>query len=84
MILEIDCAIASGTLSINKFLDKCRHRTRDIVIEHPETEVYQAVKLQANGGAAVNTDSLINHDEAIAIPVVFEGDLDEINWLPSS
>ena len=80
MILEIDGAIASGALSINKYLDQSRHRTRDIVIEHPEASVYQAVKLQANAGASVDVGSNLNHESAIAIPVIFEGDLDDIDW----
>ena len=80
MILEIDLAIASGALSINKYLDQNRHRARDIEIKHPETLVYEAVKLQANGGAAVATQSQVNDDDAIAIPVFFEGDLDDLDW----
>lgn len=80
MITEIDTAIATGTLSINKYLDKSRHRTRNIDIEHPETHVYQTVKAQANGGAAVNTESESDHDEAIAIPMIFDGDLAQIDW----
>ena len=80
MINEIDRAIASGTLSINKFLDKCRHRTRDIIIKHPEASVYQAVKLQANAGASINTELELDDESTIAIPVIFEGDLDDIDW----
>lgn len=80
MILEIDLAIASGTLSINKYLDKCRHRTRDIEISHPEAKVYEAVKTQANAGASVDVDSNLSDESAIAIPVIFEGDLDDIDW----
>ena len=67
MILEIDLAIASGALSINKYLDKDRNRARDIHIEHPETNVYQAVKLQANAGVTVEIDSQSDDDEAMAI-----------------
>lgn len=80
MITEIDKAIANGVLSINKYLDKSRNRARDIDIEHPETHVYQAVKAQANAGAAVNTDSQSDDESAISMPVFFEGDLDEIDW----
>jgi hypothetical protein len=80
MITEIDTAIANGVLSINKYLDKSRHRTRDIDIKHPEINVYQAVKAQANGGAAVHTSSQIDDEQTIAMPEIFEGNLDEINW----
>lgn len=80
MILEIDKAIASGTLSINQVLDKDYHRARDIHIKHPQASVYKAVKLQANSGAAVHTDSELDDHEAIAMPLIFEGDLDEIDW----
>ena len=80
MIREIDSAIASGTLSINKVLDKSRHRTRDIDIEHPETQVYHAVKLQANAGTAITTDSHVDDESAIAIPTIFDGDLADLDW----
>jgi hypothetical protein len=80
MITEIDKAIASGCLSINKILDQSRHRTRDLCIEHPESNVYQAVKLQANAGAAVKINSQIDLDSAIAMPVIFDGDLDDFDW----
>lgn len=80
MIKEIDRAIASGALSINKFLDKSRHRTRNIDIEHPEAQVYKAVRLQANQGTSVNTESELDDQSAIAIPVIFNDDLDEIDW----
>ena len=74
MILEIDKAIASGALSINKFLDKSRHCARDIGIEHPEIKVYQAVKLQANIGSSVENRLELDEDKAIAIPMIFDGD----------
>jgi hypothetical protein len=80
MITAIDQAIASGALSINKYLDQHRHRTRDIIIQHPEAKVYEAVKHQANGGAAVYLDAEIDDHEAIAIPVFFDGDLAQIDW----
>jgi hypothetical protein len=80
MIKEIDKAIASGCLSINKIFDKSRNRSRDVDIEHPETHVYQAVKLQANAGAAVKTESTFDAESAIAIPVIFDGDLDDLDW----
>jgi len=80
MINEVDNAIASGTLSINKYLDQDRHRSRDIDIKHPETKIYEAVKLQANGGVTVDNNSNTNDNDAIAIPVFFDGDLDQIDW----
>ena len=80
MISEIDLAIASGTLSINKYLDKNRHRARDIEIEHPEFKVYQAVKLQANGSAAIRTDSQIDDESALAIATVFDDVFDDLDW----
>ena len=84
MIKEIDSAIASGALSINKVLDKSRHRARDIDIEHPEAKVYEAVKAQANLGSQVNTESQSDNfdddDEAIAKLQVYEGDLSELDW----
>ena len=47
---------------------------------HPEASVYQAVKLQANAGTAVDTESQSHEHSAIAMPEIFEGNLDEINW----
>ena len=66
MIQQIDSAIVLCALSINKYLDKDRNRARDIHIEHPETNVYQAVKLQANAGVTVEIDSQSNDESAIA------------------
>jgi hypothetical protein len=80
MIKEIDKAIASGCLSINKIFDKSRNRSRGVDIEHAETHVYQAVKLQDNAGAAVETESTFDAESAIAIPVIFDGDLDDLDW----
>jgi len=81
MIKEIDSAISSGALSINNYLDKYRHRSRDIDIEHPEAKVYEAVKLQANAGTGVNLEfELSDDDDAIAIPVFFDGNLDDLDW----
>ena len=76
MIQQIDSAIASGALSINKHLDKDRNRARDIDIEHSETKVYQMVKLQANGGVTVEIDSQSDDDEAIDLSTVF----DDLDW----
>lgn len=68
MIVTIDKIIASGAHSINKVLDKDRHRERDLGINHPEAEVYQAVKKQANFSAGVinniNADN-IDFDDAL-------------------
>lgn len=80
MILEIDKAIASGALSINKYLDKSRNRARDIEISHPEAQVYKAVKTQANAGAAVNTEFNLDDEGAIAIPEIFDDVLDDLDW----
>lgn len=80
MIFEIDGAIASGNLLINKILDKNRHRARDIDIQHPENKVYQAVKLQANLGSDVEIESKLDDDDAIANYKIFDGDLAEIDW----
>ena len=80
MITEIDSAIASGALSINKVLDKSRHRARDIDIEHSEAKVYEAVKTQANGGAAVDTESKSDEAIAIAIAEIFDDDLADFDW----
>jgi hypothetical protein len=71
MITEIDKAIAKGALSINKILDQSRHRTRNISIEHPESKVYQAVRLQANDGVSVKTESQLDEQSAIAISAIF-------------
>ena len=57
MIKTIDSIIASGSLSINKELDKDRHRIRDIDISHPENKVYEIAKQQANKRA--NLDNTI-------------------------
>ena len=80
MIIEIDCAIALGALSINKYLDKSRNRARDISIKHPEASVYHAVKAQANGGVPMEIDSHSDDESAIAIPVIFDDVLDDIDW----
>lgn len=56
MIETIDKIIASGAHSINNVLDKSEHRGRDLGINHPEAEVYQAVKKQANFTAETNSD----------------------------
>ena len=83
MIKEIDKIIGFGELSINKVLDKSRHRTRDIHIEHPEAKVYEAVKTQANLSSQVNLDSQgdrFDNDEAIAKLEIFDGDLADIDW----
>lgn len=56
------------------------NRTRDLCIEHPASNVYQAVKLQANAGAAIKINSQIDLDSAIAMPVIFDGDLDNLDW----
>ena len=79
MIIEIDMAIASGTLSINQVLDKNYHRTRNIDIKHPEASVYEAVKLQANRGTGIEVEAK-SVDEDIAIPVFFDGDLEDVDW----
>ena len=80
MIKEIDKAIGSGALSINKYLDKSRNRARDINIEHPEIQVYDAVKAQANLGSDINIDLESDDDELSGIPVTFNGDLSQIEW----
>ena len=76
MIQQIDSAIVLCALSINKYLDKDRNRARDFKIEHPETSVYHAVKLQANGGVPMEINFQSDDDEAINLSSVF----DEIDW----
>lgn len=44
MILTIDRIIASGAHSVNKALNKDRHRVRDLEFVHPESVVHQLVK----------------------------------------
>ena len=80
MISEIDRAIAMETLSINKYLDRNRHRARDIEIGHPEFKVYQAVKLQANGSAAIRTNSQLDDESALTLATVFDEVFDQIDW----
>ena len=86
MIAEIDSAVASGTLSINKYFDKSKYldkslnRARDISIKNPEASVYHAVKAQANDGVTVEIDSHSDDESAIAIPVIFDDVLDDLDW----
>jgi cystathionine beta-lyase/cystathionine gamma-synthase len=42
------------------------NRTRDLCIEHPANNVYQAVKLQANASAALKINSQIDLDSTFA------------------
>ena len=58
MINTIDEIISTGANSINDVLDKYDNRARDIHIEHAESQIYQAVKLQANEGVQINTEAL--------------------------
>ena len=63
MINTIDSIIARGSLSINKELDKDRHRIRDINIEHQESKVYEIVKQQANHSSNVDTTVVESDNE---------------------
>ena len=63
MINTIDSIIARGSLSINKELDKDRHRIRDINIEHQESKVYEIVKQQANHSSNVDTSVVESDNE---------------------
>ena len=67
MIVTIDKIIASGEHYINRVLDKSKHRGRDLSINHPEAEVYQLVKQQANQGLKIdlniNTEEIDLSDE---------------------
>ena len=80
MIKTIDEIISTGALSINEVLDKYDHRARDINIEHPESLVYEVVKIQANEGVQVNNSFDDEGNYEITIPSVYEGDLDDIDW----
>ena len=74
MICTIDEIIATGALSINKVLDKSRNRVRDIDITHPESQIYQAVKQQANDG--VSDEYIISDLEySDSTPVEYDGEL---------
>ena len=79
MIKTIDQIIANGALSINKELDNDRNRARDIDISHPETKVYEAVKLQANSGTNVRDESEHEHQYEDGLPIIFDGDLSDID-----
>lgn len=78
MIKTIDQIVANGALSINKMLDSDRNRARDIDISHPETKVYEAVKLQANNGINVRDESEHEHQYENGLPIIFDGDLSDI------
>lgn len=56
MIKTIDEIIATGAHSINQDLDRHGNRARDLSINHPESEVYQLVKEQANFSADTDLD----------------------------
>jgi hypothetical protein len=79
MIKTIDQIVATGTLSINQELDLDRHRTRDIDISHPETKVYEAVKLQANRGINVRDESEYEDQSDPGLPIIFDGDLSDLD-----
>lgn len=71
--------MATGTLSINQELDRDQNRTRDIDISHPETQVYEAVKLQANRGVNVHDESEHEYQSEPGLPIIFDGDLSDID-----
>lgn len=73
MIHTIDKIIASGSHSINDVLDKRDHRARDLAINHPEAEVYQLVKQQANCESDVDTDAS-NTDSNLDDILIFDDD----------
>jgi hypothetical protein len=79
MIKTIDQIVATGTFSINQELDRDRNRTRDIDISHPETQVYEAVKLQANRGINLHDESEQEYQYENGLPVIFDGDLSSID-----
>jgi hypothetical protein len=79
MIKTIDQILATGALSINKVLDSDRHRTRDLDISHAETQVYEAVKLQANSGINVHDESENESQSEPGLPIIFAGDLSDLD-----
>ena len=80
MINTIDEIISTGALSINDLLDKYDHRARDINIQHAESQVYEAVKLQANKAIDVNNELNEELDESSGIPETFDGELPDLDW----
>ncbi len=79
MIKTIDKIVASGNLSINRELDHDRNRARDVEISHPETQVYKAVKLQANSGINLRDESEDDYQYENGLPIIFDGDLSDID-----
>jgi hypothetical protein len=79
MIKTIDQIVATGALSINKELDYDRHRTRDIEISHPETQVYEAVKRQANSGISVRDESEHESQSENGLPTIFDDDQSDLD-----
>ncbi|MDJ0716920.1 MAG: hypothetical protein QNJ54_22340 [Prochloraceae cyanobacterium] len=89
MIETIDRIIASGATSINKVLDKDRHRTRNKDINHPESRSYLHIKrdlfnLSSNDDNSLDSD-FIDHqlliDENDLVYCFEEYTQDEVNLI---
>ena len=78
MIETIDSIITNGAFSVNQELDKDYNRARDYQMSHAESQIYQAVKLQANGGIPVD---YINDDgfDFDLETVQFDGELPDFD-----
>jgi hypothetical protein len=51
----------------------------ELEISHPETQVYEAVKLQANRGINLHDESEQEYQYENGLPVIFDGDLSSID-----
>lgn len=80
MIKTIDEIIASGEMSINKVLDKDRHRRRDIDVEHPSNLIYERVKIQANKPLDTDNNIEVSDNEEVVEVVEMEDIIDAMEF----